>query len=64
MKEDEYNWVDKPIIGLALLLKGGSIDSYGDQLDGERFYMVGKHKENGKVAIIPTKTTIYEASKD
>ncbi len=54
IKKEQYNWTENAVIGLALLIKGGSIDSFGDQIQGDIFYEVGKHKENGMVAIIPT----------
>ncbi len=50
----EYNWTEKQVLGMALLLYGGVTDSYGEKIDANVFYEVGKHKENGKVAIIPT----------
>ena len=51
---EDYNWTDNAVVGMALKLKGGSIDSNGQAIDPCVFYEVGKHKENGKVCIIPT----------
>ena len=48
----EFNWTQKPIIGLALSLKGGEIDSQGNKLIGDKMYAVGKHKKTGKVFIM------------
>lgn len=52
IKED-YIWIDQPTGGQALLLKGGKNDSLGDQIKGDIFYQVGKHKVSGKAIIIP-----------
>ena len=52
--KEDLNWCDEPIIGMALIIKGGKIDSKGQPLNGTTFYEVGKHKESGMVAIIPT----------
>ena len=54
IKREEINWTKEEIFGMALLLMGGTIDSFGDQIKGEIFYEVGKHKTSGKVAILPT----------
>ncbi len=54
LKKEEYNWTKKNVVGGSLLLMGGSIDSFGDQINGDIYYEVGKHKESGKVAILPT----------
>ena len=51
---EDYNWTEKIVIGTALLLMGGSIDSFGDSIKADIFYEVGKHKENGLTAILPT----------
>lgn len=50
----DFNWCDRDIIGEAILQKGGSIDSFANEIDGDIFYRVGKHKTNGVVLIIPT----------
>lgn len=52
--KEEYNWTDQAVIGLSLLILGGSIDSFGNKIKGDIFYEVGKHKESGMTAIIPT----------
>ncbi len=54
LNREEYNWTDKPIVGMALLIIGGSIDSFGNQVNTDIYYEVGKHKETGKVALLPT----------
>ena len=51
---EEYNWTDKPVVGMALLITGGSIDSFGHKIKADVYYEVGKHKETGKVALLPT----------
>ena len=54
LNKEEYNWTDSAVVGMALLIQGGSVDSFGNQIDGNVFYEVGKHKETGMVAILPT----------
>ncbi len=54
INREEYNWIKKPVIGLALLLYGGSIDSFGNSIKGDIYYEVGKHKVDGMTAILPT----------
>lgn len=54
IKREEYNWTEKPVVGMALLITGGSIDSFGDEINKDVFYEVGKHKESGQVALLPT----------
>lgn len=51
----EFTWTDKAVVGGALLITGGSIDSFGNKIDADVFYEVGKHKVTGQVAILPTK---------
>lgn len=51
---EAYNWTTEAVIGTALILKGGSVDSLGQQLSSELFYVVGKHRTSGRVAILPT----------
>jgi len=53
IKKEEYNWTEEAVVGTALLLQGGGIDSFGEQIKGDIFYEVGKHKESGMVAILP-----------
>ena len=55
INREEYNWTNQAVVGMSLLIIGGSIDSFGDKINGDLFYEVGKHKESGKVAILPTK---------
>jgi len=43
---------EKGIIGLALLLKGGTIDSYSHRIKPRTYYDV-KKGESGKVMIVP-----------
>lgn len=54
IKREEFNWTEQEVIGMALLIQGGSIDSFGNRINGDVFYEVGKHKSSGMVAIIPT----------
>ncbi len=49
---DDVNWTDGPIIGTAIKIIGGTIDSNGDPIDFLAYYNVGKQKGTGKVAII------------
>jgi len=51
---EEYNWTEKAVVGLALRMIGGTIDSFGNQIKGDVFYEVGKHKVSGVVALLPT----------
>ena len=52
-KKEDFRWTDSPVIGYSLLLMGGEIDSFNKQIEKNTYYLVGKHKTNGKVAIIP-----------
>ena len=45
MKKEEFNWTEKPVIGLSLLVMGGAVDSYGNGINGDIYYEVGKHKK-------------------
>lgn len=54
MNTEDYNWTDEPVVGMALIIHGGSIDSFGDQIKADTYYKVGKLKTTGQVAIIPT----------
>lgn len=54
LNKEEFNWTDKSVIGMALIIQGGSIDSFGNQIKSDIYYEVGKHKESGMVAILPT----------
>jgi len=54
LKREDFNWCDDTIIGTALLLKGGIMDSFGNTVQGNVYYEVGKHKESGMVVILPT----------
>ncbi len=54
LKKEEFNWTEQAVVGMALLMQGGSIDSFGNQISCNVYYEVGKHKEDGKVAILPT----------
>lgn len=53
IKED-FNWTKKAVVGMALLIQGGSVDSFGEQIKGDIYYEVGKRKTDGMVAILPT----------
>ena len=57
-KSEDYNWTNELVMGMALELMGGEIDSNGMPIKGMTFYEVGKHKENGKVVIMPTDKTM------
>ena len=60
----DINWCDKPILGMALIiLDKNAIDSTGKPVDPRRFYEVGKHKQSGKVAIVPTENYAKESFK-
>lgn len=57
METDDINWIEKPIIGQALIIFASPNDespitSKGEAIKPFSFYRVGKHKTNGKVAII------------
>jgi len=54
IKREEYNWTEQAVIGMALQIQGGTIDSFGNPIEKNIFYEVGKHKEIGMVAILPT----------
>jgi len=54
INREEFNWTEKPVIGTALLLMGGEIDSFGDKIKADIFYEVGKHRESDMTAILPT----------
>lgn len=54
INKDDYNWTE-PIIGLSLtMFRGAVIDSYGNKIDDDVFYVVGKAKDGGKTIIMPT----------
>ncbi len=57
---EEFNWTEEPVIGLSLLIMGGSIDSCGNPIKGDIYYTVGKHKINGKVVILPSGKNIKD----
>jgi hypothetical protein len=48
---EDFNWTDKPIIGAALLIMEGEIDSNNQSIKPMSYYKVGKHKRTGKVII-------------
>lgn len=48
-------WTEQPVIGLTFLLGGMNItDSYGDEINPNAYYNVGKHIPTGHIIIIPT----------
>lgn len=53
MTKEDFNWTEQPIIGTALLIMGGSIDSNNQPIKSNVHYNVGKHKSTGKVIISP-----------
>lgn len=60
LAKEDFNWCDTDIIGTALIIKGGSIDSHGNPIRGNIYYHVGKHKNSGMVAIIPTDRDLHK----
>jgi len=55
LNRDEYNWLPKPILGLALIIYGAVTDSYKDPIDPNVYYEFGKSKiEGGKNVLLPT----------
>lgn len=58
--KSEYNWTDSAVIGASLIVLGGNIDSFGNKLFATTYYEVGKHKDSGKVVIIPTADKNFE----
>lgn len=60
----DFNWTEKEIIGLAILIEGGKIDSFGNYIDEYSFYKVGKHKKSGKVAIVLTRRNFEDECVD
>lgn len=54
LNRDDFNWTDNPVVGAALLIQGGSTDSFGNRIDGDVYYEVGKQKVTGQVVISPT----------
>ncbi len=51
---DDFNWTEKPVIGTALLVMGGSTDSLSNPILPDVHYEVGKHKKTGQVVLMPT----------
>lgn len=49
----EFNWTEVPVIGTALLMKGATIDSFGDKVQPEKYYEVGKRISDGMVTLLP-----------
>jgi hypothetical protein len=58
MNKENFNWTDDPISGILLTNAGN--DSYGDKIDPMVYYYVGKHKETGMLAIVPTERRMDE----
>lgn len=54
LKREDFNWTEKAVVGYSLLIMGGEIDSFGDRIKGDVYYEVGKHRESGMTAILPT----------
>lgn len=50
LNKDEFNWTDEPVIGLTLLT--AEHDSLKNPIEAQEYYLVGKHKESGMLAII------------
>jgi len=61
---NDFNWTDKSVYGMALIIQGGSMDSEGNQIEKHKFYNVGKHKVTGGVVIIPSKQLLTHDRKD
>jgi len=62
MNESEINWIERPIIGMALLIFAAPnnelpIDSSAQPIKETAYYRVGKHKTSGKLAIIEINET-------
>ncbi len=57
LEDPDMNWTAGPIIGAALLIMEGSIDSHNKPIEPTKYYRVGKHQKTGKVAIIEEKST-------
>jgi len=51
---EDFNWTKETVIGLALKMQGGEIDSYANPIEDNVFYEVGKRKSDGMVVILPT----------
>lgn len=54
-RKEDFNWTEKAVVGMALLMIGGTTDSFGDKIMSNIYYEVGKHKTTGETAILPTK---------
>ena len=51
---DNYDWTE-PILGMVLIkFRGAIIDSYGNKMDDDTFYVIGKSKSGGQNIILPT----------
>lgn len=55
INRDDFDWTKKPIVGMALLLHGGTVDCFKDKLDQHIFYEVGLHKVTKLAIVVPTK---------
>jgi len=51
---EDFNWTKETVIGLALKMQRGVIDSYGNRIEDNVMYEIGKRKTDGKVVILPT----------
>ena len=54
MDDNNYTWTKELVIGTALLMLGGSVDSNKQPIKALTYYKVGKRKTDGKVVIIET----------
>ena len=50
---EEFTWTPE-LIGTALIIKGGTMDSFGNPVKPELFYEVGRHKVTQQCCIVPT----------
>ena len=50
--ENNFNWTNDPVIGLVLM--SAEHDSFGNPINPDIFYITGKHKVSGMLALFPT----------
>ena len=52
--EDDFDWAEKPVVGMALLCHGGTIDCLKESINQHIFYKVGLHKITKLAIVVPT----------
>lgn len=52
-KPEQFNWTNGLVSGEALIVLGGTMDSFGKNVKKDIQYKVGKHKKLGYAMIIP-----------